>query len=362
MAIYPQAKYKKITAKKRSKMMRYDRVNLHIAVSDAPSLFNFFNVGGRPDSHFYVLKNGTVEQYVDTDLQAYADLQGNPTTISVETQGGVKRGEKWTDAQINALAALFAWCSKTHSIKMELAKSSRPGENRGLSWHRLGVDGNFPAAPSILAGRLQLGGGLLYSRSRGKTCPEDARILQIPEILRKAKNEPAGSGSSGKSSSGSAGSAGSGFVPFLVRVTAKSLNIRTGPSVKEKKVGAIKDKGVYTIVDGQNGWGKLKSGAGWISLHYTELVSGSSSSSGSGKTTSGSSAGLKVGSSGAKVRALQNGLNRVFPAYSKLLVDGYYGAATAGVVKEFQRRVGLVADGWCGPITLAALKKFGITI
>ena len=29
---------------------------------------------------------------------------------------------------------------------------------------------------------------------------------------------------------------------------------------------------VYTIVDSSNGWGKLKSGAGWISLEYTTRI------------------------------------------------------------------------------------------
>ena len=29
---------------------------------------------------------------------------------------------------------------------------------------------------------------------------------------------------------------------------------------------------VYTIVGEKNGWGKLKSGAGWISLQYTKKL------------------------------------------------------------------------------------------
>ena len=59
---------------------------------------------------------------------------------------------------------------------------------------------------------------------------------------------------------------------FKVRVTADSLNIRKGAGVLYKKVGVIKDKGVYTIVETKGNWGKLKSGAGWISLKYTTRV------------------------------------------------------------------------------------------
>jgi hypothetical protein len=70
---------------------------------------------------------------------------------------------------------------------------------------------------------------------------------------------------------------------------------------------------------------------------------------------------LRQGSSGAAVRALQVGMNRVFPSYSKLAVDGLYGPGTARVVKEFQRRCGLSQDGVVGPNTRATLKQFGIT-
>lgn len=57
---------------------------------------------------------------------------------------------------------------------------------------------------------------------------------------------------------------------YLVQVTASVLNIRKGPGTSYAITGQIKDKGTYTIVDEKNGWGKLKSGAGWISLAYTK--------------------------------------------------------------------------------------------
>lgn len=59
---------------------------------------------------------------------------------------------------------------------------------------------------------------------------------------------------------------------FLVRVTASALNIRSGPGTGYKVNGVIRDKGVYTIVETQGSWGRLKSGAGWISLNYTKRV------------------------------------------------------------------------------------------
>lgn len=59
---------------------------------------------------------------------------------------------------------------------------------------------------------------------------------------------------------------------YLVKVTVDALNYRQGPGTNYKIAGTIRDKGVYTIVEENNGWGKLKSGAGWISLNYTSKL------------------------------------------------------------------------------------------
>lgn len=64
---------------------------------------------------------------------------------------------------------------------------------------------------------------------------------------------------------------------YLVKITATNLNIRKGPGTNYGYAGSITDQGVYTIVDEANGegaskWGKLKSGAGWISLDYTRKL------------------------------------------------------------------------------------------
>lgn len=63
-------------------------------------------------------------------------------------------------------------------------------------------------------------------------------------------------------------------VPFTVKVSIFDLNIRRGPGTDYAKTGKFTGKGVFTIVEVQSGqgstagWGRLKSGAGWISLDY----------------------------------------------------------------------------------------------
>lgn len=65
-------------------------------------------------------------------------------------------------------------------------------------------------------------------------------------------------------------------IPYTVRVTCDTLNIRAGAGTNTAKTGKkITDRGIYTIIEertgaGANLWGKLKSGAGWISLDFTE--------------------------------------------------------------------------------------------
>lgn len=62
------------------------------------------------------------------------------------------------------------------------------------------------------------------------------------------------------------------FKAYKVKVTADVLNVRAGAGTNYKVVTTVKKNQVYTIVDEKNGFGKLKSGAGWISLNYTKKV------------------------------------------------------------------------------------------
>lgn len=61
--------------------------------------------------------------------------------------------------------------------------------------------------------------------------------------------------------------------PYTVKVTASTLNVRKGPGTNYGVTMSIRDQGIYTITEEANGagatkWGKLKSGAGWISLDF----------------------------------------------------------------------------------------------
>lgn len=51
-----------------------------------------------------------------------------------------------------------------------------------------------------------------------------------------------------------------------------SVYIYTGPGYEYSMTGKTTGNGAFTIVEVENGWGKLKSGAGWVDLSMVEIV------------------------------------------------------------------------------------------
>lgn len=62
------------------------------------------------------------------------------------------------------------------------------------------------------------------------------------------------------------------FIPYIVVINTSRLNVRAGAGTNYKVNTIVKAGEKYTIVEEKNGFGKLKSGAGWISLKYTKKV------------------------------------------------------------------------------------------
>ena len=66
--------------------------------------------------------------------------------------------------------------------------------------------------------------------------------------------------------------------PFMVKVSIEDLNIRKGAGTNTAKTGQYTGIGVFTIVEvregkgSDKGWGRLKSGAGWIALDFCQRV------------------------------------------------------------------------------------------
>jgi hypothetical protein len=118
----------------------------------------FKNPKVKASSHFGVGKDGRTYQWVDTVDKAWAQAAGNPNYISIENEGHY--GDALTDPQLNAVAEIVGWVSRTYG--MPLRKADHPGET-GLGWHEMG--------------------GAAWG---GHPCPGSSIVNQRDQILRKA--------------------------------------------------------------------------------------------------------------------------------------------------------------------------------
>ena len=133
-------------------------VILHVDAGNASSLYDWFNgPSGGVESHFFVKKNGVVEQYRDTGWQADANTDANDWAISIETQG-FEAGE-WTPEQLASIKALILWCHEVHGIPLQRCSV---WDGAGIGYHTL-----FP-------GRWD---------KRGASCPGPERKLQFNQII-----------------------------------------------------------------------------------------------------------------------------------------------------------------------------------
>ncbi len=172
------------------------RVTLHTAVTNSQDIYGPGLGPGRTHSHFYNPKTGRPRLHQELNKKAWADLDGNMSTISVEHWDGYPNGAPgywrhngdvppFTASQIENDALIFAYCVEYFGVPNRIAT---PEDTSGLAWHRLGVTGNF--------GRFDRNDrktwsaaqtGERWSLARGKLCPGDRRIDQIPIIFARAQ-------------------------------------------------------------------------------------------------------------------------------------------------------------------------------
>lgn len=182
---------------------------------------------GNSSAH-YVVSAGRVTCIVDPDDTAWhAGSRGNLGGIGIECR------PECTQADMETVAELIADLRKTY--------------------------GNIPLYP--------------HKKYMATACP-GRWADKLGWLSDRANQINAGKGKPATPAPAPAPAATPAATSFKVRVSISNLNIRKGPGTNYQRVQYIA-RGVYTIVEtraGQGstkGWGKLKSGAGWISLDYT---------------------------------------------------------------------------------------------
>jgi hypothetical protein len=108
-------------------------------------------------AHFGNPKRGTLDQFIDTDDQAFAQGPGNDSWLSCENEGML--GDALTTNQIHTLARLMAYLAEKEDVPLSIANS--PSES-GLGYHSMSTSWGHPQ------------------------CPGDAVIKQRPAVLAMA--------------------------------------------------------------------------------------------------------------------------------------------------------------------------------
>lgn len=162
-------------------------ITVHTMVWDLANCEAYFRRAGNPYSHLGTGPNGELRQWQDLRYRAASCKDGNPFSISIENADTGPGYAKWsgsdvpafTDAQADTLVVTLSWLCHRFGLPKAAIGSSCPHE-RGIGWHRLGVD---PWRNTTC--------GLRWSSARGKVCPGDRRIHQLLHEIIPAVSSPA---------------------------------------------------------------------------------------------------------------------------------------------------------------------------
>jgi N-acetylmuramoyl-L-alanine amidase CwlA len=152
------------------------------------------------------------------------------------------------------------------------------------------------------------------------------------DTFRKAVKKAMGSsGSSESEETDSASDTVTTFpdTPFTVKVLVSDLNYRSEPSMSGTVKGQT-GKGTFTITEVKDGWGKLKSGGGWIWLKNPKYCT-----IGSTAKTSTSTSTTKTSTSAANTATATKSVEEI----AKEVIDGKWGNGT-------ERKEKLTAAGY----------------
>lgn len=140
MALCPFATHKIIHAESNDPPIKGRIAILHVAVSLAASLFEFFrDRSGGIESHFYITITGKIEQYRDTNREADANYLANPFAWSIETAGmGIL---PWNRLQKRAIQRLLLWLHQAEGL--DLVKVTA-WDGHGVGYHiQFGTPGKW---------------------------------------------------------------------------------------------------------------------------------------------------------------------------------------------------------------------------
>ena len=247
--------YTRISPNKNSpRNHKIDTITIHCVVGQCSveTLGNIFAPTSRQASSNYGIGyDGKIGMYVEEKDRSWcsSSASNDNRAITIEVASDTKHPYKVTDQALAALIDLLVDICRRNGIKALLWKGDKS-----------------------LIGQVDKQNMTVHRWFANKACPGDYLYNLHPQIAAQVNERLGAAAPAEPEKEPSQTPSGATFTPYLVRITASVLNIRKGPGTTYAVTGQIKDRGVYTIVEQKGNWGRLKSGAGWISLSYTKKV------------------------------------------------------------------------------------------
>lgn len=215
-----------------------DTITPHCVVGQLSlqTLGNIFAPGALVSSNYGIDAQGRVGMYVEEKNRSWCSSSNvnDQRAVTIEIASETVHPYKITNAAMDGLIKLSADICKRNGIPKLLWKADKnligKVDQQNISVHRWFANKSCP-------------GDYIYGRL-GEVASEVNKILLPVSVAT---------------------------FPYTVKIVAQGLNYRRGPGTNYAVNGMVHRNEVYTIIDEANGigaskWGKLKSGAGWISL------------------------------------------------------------------------------------------------
>ena len=234
---------------------KIDRITPHCFVGQVTAERGaevFASASRKASCQYVIAKDGRVALVCDEDNRSWctSSNSNDQRAITIECASYSKHPYAFTDACYNKLIDLTVdICNRYGKTKLvwinnkEQALAYQPKDNE-----------------------LQI---TVHRWFANKSCPGDWLMSRMDDYVNKVNSKLT---SEVKPVAHKINSNTNNKLPYKVKVTADALKYRKGPGTNYGVNGTITNKGIYTIVKESNGWGKLKSGSGWISLKYTKKL------------------------------------------------------------------------------------------
>lgn len=224
-----------------------DTITIHCIVGQwtAKQGCDFFATTDRECSANYIVgKDGSIGLSVDEADRSWctSSRENDNRAITIEVASDTEHPYAVTDAAYAALIKLIADICERNGIKKLIWSTNKADRVNHANGCNMTVHRDYA----------------------NKACPGQY-LYDRHGAIAAAVNKLLGSGTTQPPEAAPGAVQGFPATPFTVRVIIPDLNYRKGPGMSYAVRGQT-GKGVFTITEVQDGWGKLKSGAGWIYL------------------------------------------------------------------------------------------------